>query len=597
MLFLGLCVYAWITVLVIVVMFAVLLFTKIPAEVVFLAAIAVLYLTGVLDVGEALAGFSNSSVVTIGVLFVVIAGLVHTGVLQWIVQHLLGTPKTEKKAVVRLMLPVAFLSSVLSNTSVVALFVNVVKMWAKKLGISPSRLLIPLSYASCFGGICTLIGTPPNLIISGMYANETGQAMNIFTTTLPGLFCLAVGIISVLAMRRLLPERKSPEDNFANTGDYTIEMLVPSDNTAIGMTFGEAGLSHVNGGQLLEVVRFDKEIISPVPDDEYVMGGDHLVYVGQVDELIQLRNTHGLVNANHNVFSLDEVDRRRKLYTAHVVFGSPFVGHCWNEAPIKGRDVLTLVAVSRHGERIEDVPGNVVLRVGDTVLIECSPRQSVIDGEMAKALCFDENEAVPNIGRGTIVSSLIMVALMVLSACGIMTLLQSAFLAALAMVAFRCCTPTQAFKSIDWSILMVFAGSVVLGTAISKTGVAELLATSVLNLCGPHPLLVMIALCFVGTFVTEFISNTAAAAMLFPIVYHAALSLGCNPFPFLISLMLAVSSSFATPIGSPTHMLVYGPGGYRFIDFMRIGFWMNIIILIANIFIVNLIWPISPLHP
>lgn len=142
---------------------------------------------------------------------------------------------------------------------------------------------------------------------------------------------------------------------------------------------------------------------------------------------------------------------------------------------------------------------------------------------------------------------------------------------------------------------MVFAGSVVLGTAITKTGLAELLATSVLNICGPHPLLVMIALCFVGTFITEFISNTAAGAMLFPIVYHVAISMGCDPFPFLVSLMIAVSCSFATPIGSPTHMLVYGPGGYRFNDFLRIGIWMNIIILAANILIVNLIWPISPL--
>ena len=596
MLILGLSIYAWITIMVVLTMFGVMLFTKIPAEFVFLSAIAVLYLTGVLDVKEALAGFSNTSVVTIGALFVVIAGLIQTGVLHWMAKYVLGTPKDEKKAVVRLMLPVAFLSSILSNTAVVALFVNVVKMWSKKLGIAPSRLLIPLSYASGLGGICTLIGTPPNLIISGMYTEETGHAMNIFTTTLPGLFCLAVGVLSILALRRLLPDHKTPDDNFANTGDYTVEMLVPSDNKAVGMTYAESGLKQVDGGQLLEVVRFDKEICSPVPDDEPVMGGDHLVYVGQVDDLLDLRYTHGLASADHHVFSLNELEHGRKLRTAHIPFGSPLIGRCWKDSNVKGHDYVTLVAVSRHGERLEQIPSEVVFNVGDAVLVECSPHISEVSADLAKAMTFDEIDKVPfSIGSGTVISALLMLGLMVFAALGVMTLLQGAFLAALAMVLFRCCTPSQAIKSIDWSILMVFAGSVVLGTAITKTGLAELLATSVLNICGPHPLLVMIALCFVGTFITEFISNTAAGAMLFPIVYHVAISMGCDPFPFLVSLMIAVSCSFATPIGSPTHMLVYGPGGYRFNDFLRIGIWMNIIILAANILIVNLIWPISPL--
>ena len=166
--------YAWITIVTVLAMFTVLLLTKIRADLVFLGAIAILFVTGVLNAKEAFSGFSSTSVVIIGVLFVVVAGLTHTGVLQWIVKHLLGQPETYSKAVIRLMLPVAGLSSFLSNTTVVALFVGIVKMWSKKLGISPSKLLIPLSYASGMGGVCTLIGTPPNLIISGLYAENTG---------------------------------------------------------------------------------------------------------------------------------------------------------------------------------------------------------------------------------------------------------------------------------------------------------------------------------------------------------------------------------------------------------------------------------------
>ena len=500
--FLGFNLYAWITIATVFSMFTVLLFTKLRADLVFVSAAAILYLTGVLDAKEAFSGISSSSVVVIGVLFVVVAGLTHTGVLQWIVKNLLGQPKSYSKAVVRLMLPVAALSSFLSNTTVVTLFVGIVKMWSKKLGISPSKLLIPLSYASGMGGVCTLIGTPPNLIISGLYADKTGTAMNVLATTVPGLFCLAVGVLSIIAMHRLLPVRQAPESDSEDTAEYTVELLVPSDNKFIGETLGYAGLLNVNGGRLIKMHHFDGVKVA-LDENEFLMGGDHLVFAGQIKSIMELTKTHGLV-------------------------------------------------------------------VGEEVI---------------------------NVGSKTLISSLIMVIMVVLSALGVLPLLQCAFLAAFAMLLLRCCSPDQAMKAVNWDILMVFAGSVVLGLAIQKTGVAERMAFGILDVCGTNPLVVMVAICLVGTFITEFISNTAAGAMFFPIMYEAAEKLGYEPYPFLIALMISVSSSFATPIGSPTHMLVYGPGGYRFSDFMRIGLLMNFIILAANIFIVNIIYPLTPLNP
>ena len=421
--------------------------------------------------------------------------------LQWIVKHLLGQPKTYSKAVIRLMLPVAALSSFLSNTTVVALFVGIVKMWSKKLGVSPSKLLIPLSYASGMGGVCTLIGTPPNLIISGLYADHTGTAMNVLATTIPGLFCLFIGVLSIIAMRRLLPNRKAPESDSEDTTEYTVEMLVPSNNKFIGETLDYAGLCEVKGGRLIKMRHFDNVQVH-INKNEFIMGGDHLIFAGQIKEILELQQTHGLV---------------------------------------KGEEVI-------------------------------------------------------NVGTKTLISTAIMITMVVLSALNIIPLLQCAFLAAMAMLLFRCCTPDQAMKSINWDILMVFAGSVVLGLAIQKTGIAERLAFGILDVCGTNPIVVMTAICFVGTFITEFISNTAAGAMFFPIMYEAAEKLGYEPYPFLIALMISVSSSFATPIGSPTHMLVYGPGGYRFSDFMRIGLLMNLIILAANIFIINIIYPLTPLQ-
>ena len=501
MLFWGFNIYAWITIATVFTLFSVLLITKLRTDLAFLGAIAILFLTGVLDADEAFSGFSNPSVVVIGVLFVVVSGLTHTGVLQWMVKNLLGQPKSYPRAVVRLMLPVAALSSFLSNTTVVALFVGVVKMWSKKLNISPSKLLIPLSYASGMGGVCTLIGTPPNLIISGLYAEETGEAMNVLVTTIPGLFCLCVGVLSIIAMHRLLPDRKTPESDAEDTMEYTVEMLVPSNNKFIGETLGDAGLCNVKGGRLVKMFHFDN-IGVPIEENEFILGGDHMIFAGQIKEILELEKSHGLV---------------------------------------KGGEVI-------------------------------------------------------NVGSKTLVSTAIMVTMVALSALNVLPLLHSALLAAMAMLLFRCCSPSQAMKAINWDILMVFAGSVVLGLAVQKTGIAERLAFGILDVCGSNPLVVMTAICFVGTFVTELISNTAAGAMFSPIMYNAAEQLGYEPFTFLIALMVSISSSFATPIGSPTHMLVYGPGGYRFSDFMRIGLLMNLIILAANIFIVNIVYPLTPLQ-
>ncbi len=591
-LYLGFSIYAWITIATVLIMFTTMLVTKLRSDVVFLSAIGVLFVTGVLDSKEAFSGFSSTSVITVGVLFVVVAGLTRTGVLYYIVRYLMGTPCSYAKAVTRLMLPVAFLSSFLSNTTVVALFVKIVKMWSKKLGISPSKLLIPLSYASGMGGVCTLIGTPPNLIISGLYEENTGVAMNIMTTTVPGLFCLVIGVLSVIAMRRLLPDRKAPESAFEATTEYTVEVQVPSDNKHIGQTLGEAGLFHVKGGSLIEMYHFDESPI-PVTEDEPVMGGDHLVYAGQIDEIIEMAYSHGLVSADHHVFSAEEEDDNRQLRTAYVTFSSSLIGRTMSSTTLEKDNNMVLAAVARSGERIQQTPRQVTLRAGDTLLFVCPRHMNVNTSALVSNLHFFDSDDIPDVGIGTIVSMLIMITMVVVSALGIMPLLQCAFLAAAAMLIFRCCNAEQAMRAVNWEILMVFAGSAVLGTAIQKTGIAEWLATGILDVCGTNPIVIMTAVCFVATFITEFISNTAAGAMFFPIMYEAAEKLGYDPFPFLVALMISVSSSFATPIGSPTHMLVYGPGGYRFSDFLRIGLLMNIIILAANIFIVNIFYPLT----
>ena len=589
--FLGLSLAAWFVIFVVVLVFVLQICTKLPSDFVFLGGMGLLLVSGVIPANAVLGSFSSSTVVLIGALFVVVCGLVHTGFLQWVVRYCLGSPKSYNKAIVRLMLPVAALSSFLNNTAVVALFTGVVRLWAKKLGIAPSKLLIPLSYASGMGGICTLIGTPPNLLISGFYTKETGIALSLFTPTLVGLFCLIVGVLSIIALSRFLPVRQSPEDALQGTGGYTIELMVPTMSPLVGQTVKEAGLDKVDGGHLIEIIRMDREVITAVEDDEFIFGGDRLIFSGDVEKILALREKHQLVNATHHIFSLDEVDMNRKLRMVTVGYKSSFIGSCMCNTSFEEDNNLVLVAIAREGEVVKGSPREVEMKAGDTLLLDCSQRFRVDSYSKYNLLEMDSTSLYKPDVR-TLYSSLIMIAMVAVSSLGYLTLLQAAFIAAFAMIACRFCSIEQARESIDWRLLMIFAGSISLGTAIQDTGIAEWISQGILVLCDGSALVAFAGICLVGTFITEFTSNTATAAIFFPIAYQTAVNMNVNPLTFCVALMVAVSSSFATPIGSPTHMIVYGPGGYRFSDFARIGIPMNFIIWMANLFITLLLFPL-----
>ena len=588
--FLGLSTAAWLVICLVVAVFVLQLATNIPADFVFLGAMGVLLITGIIPASKVLSGFSSSTVVLVGVLFVVICGLVHTGFVQWVVKYGLGTPKKYNNAIVRLMLPVAALSSFLNNTVVVSLFTKVVRVWSKKLGITPSKLLIPLSYASGMGGICTLIGTPPNLLISGLYTQETGIDLSIFTTTLAGLFCLVIGVLSVIALSRFIPERRSPEDALQETGNYTIELMVPTMSSLVGKTIREAGLDRIDGGHIIEIIRFDKEIITAVNDDEFIFGGDRLIFSGDIEKILNVREQFQLVNATHHIYSIDEIEKNRKFKMVSIGFRSSLIGKTISETQFEDQNNVVLVAIARYGEVVQGSPREQILQAGDTLLIEC-PSKFTMPDRYRNDLHELESESLQQPDRKTLYSSLILIAMVVVSSLGYLTLLQASFAAAFAMIICKFCTIQQARESIDWRLLMIFAGSISLGTAIQETGIAEYLSQGILNMCNDNPYIALIGICFVATFITEFTSNTATAAIFCPIAMQTATDLGVNPLTFCVALMISVSSSFATPIGSPTHMIVYGQGGFKFTDFMRIGLLMNFIILAANIFITLILFP------
>ncbi len=415
------------------------------------------------------------------------------------------------------------------------------------------------------------------------------------TLLVPGIISLIVGMGVIIVMRRLLPERRSPEEAFGATLDYTVELLVPSDNPNIGKTFGEAGLFHVRGGSLVEIYHFD-DIQSPVSEDEFVMGGDRLVYAGQIDEILDLKSSHGLAIADHPVFSLSETSSNAKLRTASVPFGSALIGKTIGGSKVERDFGLILVAVARRGRRIEAEPREVELQAGDTLLFECPRNMHAYAERLSAQLQFSDFQEAFTTGPSTLISSLIMTVMLVLTATNVVSLLQGTVLAALAMLICRCCTISQAMNSLDWKVLMGMAGSIVLGTAITKTGVAEGITSGILGLCGTNPYVIMSAVCLVAALITQLVMNVAVGAMFFPIMYDAAVQIGYEPVTFLVALMIAVNTSFATPIGAPANMMVYGPGGYHFSDYLRIGIPLTLIIVASGIVSGCLVFPLTPIN-
>ncbi len=592
--FFGFSFQIWLVIIMVIGLFYILTRTRVPAEVTFLGAVTFLLATGVITEHDLMEAFGSEAILVTGAFCIILAGLLNTGVLYWLSKHLLGEPSTFRKAIIHVMIPTAILSAMLGCLEVTHLFTEMVKIWARKLTIAPSKLLMPLSYAATLGGMCTLLGHTSNLVVAGLYVEQTGQALNLFAPLIPGLVCTIVGIVLITLLRDKIPPRESPEVSFEETSDYTVELLVPTDNEAVMKTVDEAGLRNVRGGSLIEIVRFDKEVISPVPADEYIFGGDRLIYSGQINEIIELKNSHGLVAADHHVYNINEIDSNRKMRTAYVNFGSELIGSRMCEIDFEKRSDMVLVAVARQGRRIDEQPRKVVLQAGDTLLLECpSKRDTNLESTFRRTLTFFDSQFVPQLGVRTIISASILILMFMLSTFQVVPLITSTMIAAGAMLLFKCCRMDSLAKYIDWNFLLTLGAMMVFPTAITKTGLVTMISNPILDLCAQNPYIILIVMCLLASVVSELFSNISAAAVFFPIIYHQAISLGCDPMPFTIALMTSVTISYATPVGSVTHMHIYGPGGFKFTDFLHLGTWMHFVLFTVNLTTIIIIYPLK----
>lgn len=587
----------WLSIAVVVATVGVLIGTRIAPDMVLVAALTMLIVSGVLGPEEALAGLGNPGLVTVAALFVVVSGLVQTGAVYALASRVLGRPASVASAQLRLMLPVIAMSGFLNNTPVVAMLVPVVEEWSRRCRISVSKLMIPLSYAAILGGSCTLIGTSTNLIVQGLVIGSTDLGpMGFFEIGAVGLPTAIAGTLYILLVGRwLLPERKPPLLESGSAREYSIEMLVEETSPLVGKTVEGAGLRNLPGAFLAEIERAET-ILPAVGPAETLRAQDRLLFVGVVQSMADLLRLRGLVPAPNQLFKLDAPRPERRLIEVVISESAPLVGRTIRDAEFRSRYDAVVLAVARNGERIAGKVGDIELRPGDTLLIESRPSFVKQHGSSRDFLLVSEVEgaAIPRHERAWVAITILTV-MVAAASLGFLSMLEAALLAGAAMILTRCTSPSAARASVDWSVLIVIGASLGVGRALDATGAASVIAQGWISLAGENPWLAVISTYTITSLFTGLITNNAAAVLIFPIAQATAETLGVSLWPFVAVIMMAASASFATPIGYQTNLMVYGPGGYRFSDYVRIGLPLNLVLGALTVALAPLIWPFHPL--
>ncbi|QDH71025.1 SLC13 family permease [Marilutibacter alkalisoli] len=583
----------WLTIAVIVATLGLLLWERFTPDKVLAGAAAVLMASGVLTPAQALGGFWNPGVLTVALLFVLVAALKTTGAIRWIGDWVLGRPNGTLHAQARLVGISAPLSAFINNTPIVAMLTSAVEQWSRQRGIAPSKLLMPMNYATILGGMCTLVGTSTNLIVSGLVLQAGLPGLHMFTPLGVGAVAALAGIAYLLTLGRwLLPQRRSTlQQAVADVREYTVEMLVEDEGGLAGKTIDEARLRHLSGSYLLELVRGDI-VHAAVSPQVRLRAGDRLVFVGQTDAVRELRQLPGLRPATEQVFKVDDAGGQRTLVEVVLSRFSPAVGRTLVESAFRSRYNAAVIAISHHGQRLHRKPGSIVLQPGDTLLIETDRGFLERHGRSPDFLIASQIDGPARVDGRRALTALGIVGLMILANTLLgVNILYSALGAAVAAIAARCVSLAELRSSLDLRLLVVIACAFALGAALKQSGVAEVVAASLTDWAGGDPFWTLVLVYVAAVVFTEMLTNNAAAVLMFPIGMAAAQQLGVAPMPFVIAVMMGASAGFITPIGYQTNMMIYGPGGYRFSDYVRVGLPLSITVGIAVLWAIPRLWP------
>jgi len=553
-----------------------------PALIVF-GADVLLLVTGVIETDQALAGFGNPAPFTVGALYIVARSVEKTGALQPLLGAAMGGRRSARRALARLLGPVAAASAVVNNTPIVAMAAPQVASWARRRGWSPSIFLMPLSFAAILGGVVTVIGTSTNLLVSGLMEDHGYAPLGMFEIAPLGLPVAVVGVLYlVLASPRLLPRRLVAfEELERHSRDFIVHMEVVAGGPLDGRTVEEGGLRHLENVFLTEVQhRAAGEIVAPARPETRLAGGDVLVFAGRADRVLDLQSQAGLRSTEQE--HADVFAAAGHTYFEVVLgTGSPLVGRTLREADFRRTYQAAVLGMHRAGEPIRSKLGTVELRPGDTLLLLSNEEFRDRWRDRSDFLLIARRGGLPpaTVRESWIVAA-VLSGVVVLGATGFVPILHASLIAALLLVGARVLTVGEARRAVDLDVVLLIGASFGVASAVETSGLAGLAASGIAELTvtwGPRgALLGVVALTLL---LTEMITNNAAAVLVFPVALAAAASSGLDPRMTAIAVAVTASSSFLTPIGYQTNTMVYGPGGYRFTDYLRLGAPLTVLVV------------------
>ncbi|MBW4461203.1 MAG: SLC13 family permease [Nodosilinea sp. WJT8-NPBG4] len=563
-----------------------------PVDLTALAIATVLILLGLVTPEEGIAGFGNAATITVMLMFILSAGIAKTGVIQIVRDWLMKWGgKTPSRQIFVMGVLVGPITAFINNTAVVAVFLPIVEEWCKKQNVSPSKLLIPLSYVTVLGGMITVIGTSTNILASGVSKDLGYGEFGLFQFTAVGVITFAVGLAYLtLFAPRLLPDRKSSSPNLANYDlkDYMSEVVITPRSTLIGQTLKASEIQRKFDVDVLEIIRDGSHFAQPLAD-KVLQAGDVLLIRGGRDELLSLKVQRGLdilpeVKFGQQPTIEDELDTGEDhIAEVLILSNSRLVGSTLKEMRFRQRYNATVLAIRRGEDLVRDRMGKVPLRFGDLLLVQ-GPQSSFTGLQTTRELLvLEQREAEGLRVDKAWIAIAIILGVIVVAALNWAPILVTALMGVMAMVITGCLKPGEIYGSVRWDVIFLLAGLIPLGTAMENSGTTDWLAQRLAAIGGGASGIVLLIIFYLVTnLLTELLSNNAAVILMIPIAAGVATSLELNPMAFIFTVTFAASNSYITPIGYQTNTMVYGPGGYKFFDFTRVGLPLNLILTVIT---------------
>ena len=569
---------------------------KFSTDIVAILVMVVLLVSRVLTPAEGLAGFANTATITVGAMFVLSAGMFRSGAVNFVGRGLGRLARHSSGLMLFvLMVGVGVLSSFLNNTAAVAILIPVVIVVARRADTSPSKLLMPLSFASMFGGMCTVLGTSTNILASAISEQAGLGAFGMFEFTKLGVIFFAVGVTYMMTVgRKLVPDHRGRGDLTTSfgLGDYLTDLILQADSKSVGKALESAPLVKDLGIEVLQIRR-GEDTLRPTPET-VLCENDVLRIQGNLRTINELKDRAGVafgMSVKWRDEDLQSTDTR--LVEAVVGPSSPLAGKSLAESRLRENFGASVLAVRQHGTLRHSEFENITLMPGDTLLIDV-PNDQIEHLTEQRVFLVVSRAGIPRFNWPKAAKALaIVVSVVVVAATGLLPIVAAAATGALAMVLSRCISTDEAYGAIEWNVLFLLAGMLSLGAAMEKTGASTMLAEGMVNAVGGFGPIALLAAFFGATMLlTEVMSNNATVALLLPIAITTAHSIDANPRTFMFAVVFAASSSFMTPVGYQTNTMIYGPGQYRFVDFVRVGAPLNLIFWILGVLLIPWFWPL-----